>query len=142
MKVSSNDFKPNELMDKKFAYRDKNLSPHIQWADAPSATKSFALSCNDPDAPVGNWIHWLIINIPEDVNEIAQGGPVPGEELTNDYGKKGYGGPAPPSGTHRYVFKVYALDVEELKGIDKDSFDLKVNDHALDSAEIIGKYKA
>ena len=94
MKLISNDFKHNEKLDKKFSYRGENISPHLKWEEIPKDTKSFALSCNDPDAPVGDWIHWLIYNIPSSVNEIPQGGPISGIELENDYGKKGYGGPA------------------------------------------------
>ena len=94
MKLISNDFTHNETMDKKFSFRADNISPHLQWEDAPNQAQSFALSCNDPDAPVGDWIHWLVYNIPVEINEISQGGPVPGTELKNDYGKGGYGGPA------------------------------------------------
>ncbi|MHA1294900.1 MAG: YbhB/YbcL family Raf kinase inhibitor-like protein [Promethearchaeota archaeon] len=141
MKILSNDFKHNELMDKKFSYRDRNLSPHLKWENAPNNTKSFALSCNDPDAPVGDWIHWYVINIPANINEIPQGGPVPGEEIKNDFGQKGYGGPAPPSGTHRYFFRVYALDVEKLEGVKKNNFKDKVKKHTIETAEIIGLYK-
>ena len=141
MKLISSDFKHNELMDKKFSYRADNKSPHLKWEDAPADTKSFALSCNDPDAPVGDWIHWYIINIPANTTEIAQGGPIPGEELENDFGQKGYGGPAPPSGTHRYFFRVYALDIEKLKSVDKKKFIDNVKEHTIETAEIIGLYK-
>ena len=141
MELKSNDFKHNELMDKKFSYRDQNLSPHLRWENVPASTKSFAISCNDPDAPVGDWIHWFIINIPVGITEIPQGGPIPGEELKNDFGQKSYGGPAPPSGTHRYFFRVYALDVEKLEGVKKNSFKEKVKEHTIESAEIIGLYK-
>jgi Raf kinase inhibitor-like YbhB/YbcL family protein len=141
MKLISKDFKHNELMDSKFSYRKGNVSPHIKWEDAPPDTKSYAISCDDPDAPVGDWIHWIICNIPQDVNEIPQGGPIPGTELKNDYGQKGYGGPAPPSGTHRYFFRVFALNTEKLDDINKRNFMQKVKDHTIDSAEIIGLYK-
>jgi len=142
MKLTSNDFKHNELLDAKFSYRRGNISPHLKWEDFPTKTKSFAISCNDPDAPVGDWIHWLISNISKDVNEIPQGGPAPGIELKNDYGQKAYGGPAPPSGTHRYFFRVYALDVEKLDDINKKNFKQKVKEHTIESAELIGLYKA
>ena len=141
MKLTSNDFKQNQLMDKKFSYRNKNLSPHLKWEKVPGGVKSFAISCNDPDAPVGDWIHWLIVNIPNNIREIPQGGPIKGLELQNDFGKKGYGGPAPPSGTHRYFFKVYALDVPKLDVQGKKKFFKEVDDHTIDSAEIIGLYK-
>jgi len=142
MKLTSNDFTHNKLLDAKFSYRRGNISPHLKWEDFPAKTKSFALSCNDPDAPVGDWIHWLICNISKEVTEIPQGGPVSGIELKNDYGQKGYGGPAPPSGTHRYFFTVYALDVEKLDDINKKNFKQKVKEHTIESAELIGLYKA
>ncbi|MFX1445614.1 MAG: YbhB/YbcL family Raf kinase inhibitor-like protein [Promethearchaeota archaeon] len=142
MKLISDDFKQKQSMDKKFSFRAGNISPHLRWEDAPSQTKGFALSCNDPDAPVGDWIHWLICNIPANVNEIPQGGPIPGTELENDYGEVGYGGPAPPSGTHRYFFRIYALDVEYLEGITKKNFQKKIKEHTIESAELIGLYSA
>jgi len=142
MKLTSNDFKHKELMDRKFSYRGNNLSPHLEWKDAPGETKSFAISCNDPDAPVGDWIHWLVIEIPASTTEIPQGGPVPGKELKNDYRQLGYGGPAPPSGTHRYFFRVYALNIEKLEGISKNNFIDKIKQHTIESTELIGLYKA
>ena len=141
MKLTSSDFKHKELMDRKFSYRGDNLSPNLKWEDVPGEVKSFALSCNDPDAPVGDWIHWLVYNIPADKVEIPQGGPVPGIEVKNDYGQTGYGGPAPPSGTHRYFFRIYALDVDKLEGINEDNFMTNVKEHTIESAEIIGLYK-
>ena len=139
MKLNSNDFKHNQLMDKKFSYRNKNLSPHLKWEKAPEKTKSFALSCIDPDG--GDWIHWLVKDIPSNIREFQQGGPVKGVELQNDFGKKGYGGPAPPSGTHRYFFRIYALDVAKLEAGGKRKFLEEVEDHTLDSAELMGLYK-
>ena len=140
MKLVSNDFEPNAKMDKKFSYRGKNISPHLKWEEIPDKTKSFALSCNDPDAPAGDWIHWLVINIPSDVKEISQGGQVPGIQLVNDFGEKGYGGPAPPSGTHRYFFKIHALDVEKLEGVTKNNFRDKFKNHLIESTQLIGLY--
>ena len=142
MKLMSNDFKHNEMMDRKFSYRGGNVSPHLKWEEVPNNTKSFALSCNDPDAPIGDWVHWYVVNIPGKTREIPQSGPVPGEELKNDYGKKEYGGPAPPSGTHRYFFRIYALDITELTGVDKGNFQTEVKKHAIETAEIIGLYKS
>ncbi len=141
MKLSSNDFKHNGFLDNKFGYKNKNISPHLKWEKIPAGTKSFALSCNDPDAPAGDWIHWLVVNIPLSTTEIPQGGPVPGTELLNDFGKKGYGGPAPPSGTHRYFFKIYALDKTKLDGVNKKNFFEIIDENSLESAEIIGQFK-
>ena len=140
MKIVSNDFSDEEFLDKKFGYRRENISPHLEWKDFPNDTKSFVLMCDDPDA--GNWLHWAVVNIPQDISEISQGGPIPGVELKNDFGKKGYGGPAPPSGTHKYSFRIYALDVNKLEDVNKNNFMHKINDHILDSAEIVGLYKS
>ncbi len=141
MKLISNDFKHNEMMDSKFTCDGEDISPHLKWDDVPDDTKSFAISCNDPDAPIGDWIHWYIQNIPADVNEIPQGGPVPGVEVTNDFRKTSYGGPCPPSGTHRYFFRVYALDVEKFERDNKKHFIEHVKKHTIESAELIGLYK-
>lgn len=142
MKLMSNDFKHNQLMDKKFSYRDKNVSPHLRWEGVPAGTKSYALSCNDPDAPIGDWIHWLVYNIPVNVKEIPQGGPIPGVQVKNDFGQAAYGGPSPPSGTHRYVFRLYALKMEKIEGIkNKNNFMEKVKANTIETAEIIGLYK-
>ena len=73
MKLLSDDFEHNELMDKKFSYRGGNVSPHLKWKDIPSGAKSFAISCNDPDAPVGDWIHWLVHKIPANTTANTQG---------------------------------------------------------------------
>ena len=130
MKLISKDFKHKELMDTKFGYRKENLLPHLKWEDIPKDTKSFALLCSDPDA--GDWVHWMVINIPSNINEISQDGPVPGNELKNDFGKIGYGGPAPPSGTHRYIFQIFALNIEKLDNINKRNFMQNVKKHPSD----------
>lgn len=141
MKLISNDFKHNEMMDSKFTCDGEDVSPHLKWEDAPSESKSFAVSCNDPDAPGGDWIHWYVHDIPANVNEILQGGPVPGIEVKNDFGKASYGGPCPPGGTHRYFFRVYALNVEKLEGVSKRNFRESVKEHTIKLAELIGLYR-
>jgi Raf kinase inhibitor-like YbhB/YbcL family protein len=140
MILESNDIKNNSLMSEKFSYRKQNISPHLKWNAVPKDAKSYALSCIDPDG--GNWIHWIVYNIPYNVREIYQGGPVPGVELKNDFGKAGYGGPAPPFGTHRYIFRIYALGIEKLEGITKNNFMQEVKKNALAFAELIGLYKS
>ncbi len=102
-----------------FSCTGENVSPHLQWSGAPRGTKSFAVTCYDPDAPVG-WWHWLVFNIPADVSSLASGAsgaglPQGAVESITDFGAPGYGGPCPPEGEmHRYVFTVYALSVEKL----------------------------
>ncbi|HCM68304.1 MAG: hypothetical protein A2898_01835 [Candidatus Kerfeldbacteria bacterium RIFCSPLOWO2_01_FULL_48_11] len=139
MVAKSLDFSHNDLIPARFTCDGKNSSPHLTWYEAPEKTLSYALSCKDPDAPGGNWDHWLIVNIPRSVTEIPQG-QTAGEEIENDFGQTNYGGPCPPSGTHRYVFTIYALSVERLEGVTKEDFVEKVKEHSLDSAELIGLY--
>ena len=143
MEITSKDFKNNQAIPSIHTCDGKDISPHITWSGAPEGTKSFALTCIDPDAPTGDFIHWLAYNIPATTSEIPQGGPVPGgaREVTNDFGKKSYGGPCPPSGTHRYFFTIYALKVSDLGTVSKDDFLKKVKENQFASAEIIGLYK-
>ena len=124
--VVSNDVRHGEPKPDTFAHSSvggANLSPHLSWSGFPAATKSFAVSCFDPDAPTpsGFW-HWNLVNIPVSVTELAQGAGDPANDnettfsVRSDYGTKGYGGAAPPAGDrpHRYFFAVHALDVEKL----------------------------
>ena len=143
MEIVSKDFKHNQSIPPIHTCDGKDLSPHLAWSGAPEGTKSFALSCIDPDAPMGDFIHWLVYNIPATVSEIPQAGPLPAgaKEVANDFGKKPYGGPCPPSGTHRYFFTIYALRVGDLGVVNKKDFLKKVKENKLTSAEIIGVYK-
>ena len=96
----------------------------------------------DPDAPGGTFIHWLVYDIPKDVRSIEWGGlPVGAKQVKNDFGKERYGGPCPPSGTHRYYFRLYALDIDHLRDINKGNFFKLVDEHALAKAELMGTYK-
>ncbi len=137
MKIESQDL--GELVPEKFTCDGEDISPSLSWSDAPDQTKSFAILVHDPDAPSGDWVHWIVYDIPEDINSISQG-EVPGEQAKNDFGKKEYGGPCPPSGTHRYFFVVYALDAENLEISDKDDFFKKMEEHALAKAELVSRY--
>lgn len=99
----------------------KNISPPLTWSDVPEGTKSFALSVIDPHPVAGNWVHWIVVDISPELEGLAEGAsgkimPKNSKELVNSFGKPGYGGPQPPSGTgdHPYVFTLYALDVESL----------------------------
>ena len=143
MEITSKDFKHNQSIPSIHTCDGKDLSPHLAWSGAPEGTKSFALTCIDPDAPVGDFIHWLVYNIPATVSEIPQAGPLTAgvQEVENDFGKRPYGGPCPPSGTHRYFFTIYALKVNNLGKVSKGDFLKKVNENQLASAEIIGLYQ-
>jgi Raf kinase inhibitor-like YbhB/YbcL family protein len=123
--VTSQDVTDGQEMEKIFAYPGaggENLSPHLSWSGFPSGTRSFAVTCFDPDAPTpsGFW-HWLAVNLPASVTELPRGAgtlslPGDGIALRNDYGEMGYGGPFPPAGdrSHRYYFVVHAVDVDGL----------------------------
>lgn len=140
MRIWSNDFSEGQPIPEKCAYRNENLSPHLAWEDVPDGTKSLALICNDPDAPVGDWIHWLVHGIPAGVQEMTSGGRPPGVQVTNDFGISDWGGPAPPFGTHRYFFTLYALSVPALENVEKNNFQEMCENHKLESAQTIGTY--
>lgn len=126
----------------------KDISPPISWSGLPDGTKTLALISDDPDAPMGTWVHWVIYNIPASWNGLPEGFPAVEEtkegirQGLNDFRKIGYGGPCPPSGTHRYFFKLYALDTElPLKpGATKMELLRAMKGHILASAELIGLY--
>ncbi|MFC1617737.1 YbhB/YbcL family Raf kinase inhibitor-like protein [Patescibacteria group bacterium] len=142
MQLTSQNFTPEQVIPKGLTCDGEDKSPQLSWSSFPANTKSFALSCIDPDALGGNWAHWLIINMPISVTSLEQGAVLEtrGIEVENDFSKKEYGGPCPPSGEHRYVFTIYALDVPTLMGITKDGFASHVEQHALDKAELVGRY--
>ncbi len=143
MEITSTDFKANQSIPVIHTCDGQDLSPQLSWSGIPEGTKSLALSCIDPDAPRGDFIHWLVYDIPTTTKGIAQSGPLPSgaREVLNDFGKKEYGGPCPPSGTHHYFFTIYALKIEKLGDVSKENFLKKVKDNALTSAQIVGFYK-
>jgi Raf kinase inhibitor-like YbhB/YbcL family protein len=130
-----------------------DVSPPLKWSGVPEAAKSLALVVEDPDAPRGTWTHWVLFDIPADVGELPQGVPTEGRvELgpggkaarqgKNDFGKTGYGGPCPPSGTHRYVFRIYALGTELGlgPGTTRDQLLRAVKGHVLAEGRLTGRY--
>ncbi len=133
--VKSNDLKdgekmPNGQVFNGMGYQGDNLSPHLSWEHAPAGTKSFAITCYDPDAPTGSgWWHWGVANLPVDQHELPTGAgsnkgglPAGAVQTRTDFGKAGYGGAAPPQGeNHRYIFTVYALDVDALEVSEESS---------------------
>jgi len=142
MKLKSKDFLDNSSIPPEFTCDGRNISPQLSWEDVPEETKSFALAVTDPDAPGGTWIHWLVYDISKELREIKQATlPKGAKEVENDFGRKSYGGPCPPSGTHRYFFTVYALDIEHLEGVSKRNFFDIVEGHSIEKAEIKGLYK-
>lgn len=149
MTITSSAFKEGEMIPSKYTCDGDDISPQLYWSGVPENTKSFALINDDPDAPAGDWVHWIIFNIPGSVNELAE--KIPSDKIldngtkqgTNDFGKIGYGGPCPPGGTHRYYFKLYALDVylDRDAGISKKELLNAMEGHILAEAHLMGKYK-
>jgi hypothetical protein len=142
MKMNSKDFEDNGNIPSEFTCDGRDISPQLSWEEAPAETKSFALSVTDPDAPGKTWIHWLVYDIPTNVRSIDHGSlPKGAKQVENDFGMKNYGGPCPPSGTHRYIFTIYALDAERLEGVSKRNFFSEVEKHMLGKAVLKGLYR-
>ena len=142
MKLISNAFEHEGNIPSKFTCQGDDINPDLHWAGIPKGTKSFALIVDDPDAPMGTWVHWLVSNIPYDARHISENSVPPGAvQVKNDFRKENWGGPCPPSGTHRYFFKLYALDTSSLKANNKKSFYSKVKKHALAEAVLMGRYR-
>jgi len=143
MKITSLVFKNNEKIPAKYTCDGKNINPPLEIFDIPKNAKSLTLIMDDPDAPRGTWTHWLVWNIDPAIKEIAeQNAPVDATEGTTSFGKPGYGGPCPPSGTHRYFFKLYALDVKLNlpSSTDKTVLEKTIKRHILAKEELIGLY--
>ena len=147
--LTSKDFEDGDRLPDAQVYDKGNASPQLAWSGAPEGTKSFAITCFDPDAPTGSgfW-HWTVANIPADVTEIAAGGPLPkgAVEGRTDFGEPGYGGAAPPPGhgPHRYIFTVFAVDGEELPVTPEDSgakYGFNLHFHTLEKASITAIYE-
>ncbi len=149
MKLSSTAFEPGASIPKKFTCDGADVSPALAWSDAPAGTQSFALIADDPDAPVGTWVHWVLYDLPGATRDLPEGVakqeqlPNGARQGRNDFGKIGYGGPCPPRGpAHRYFFKLYALDVKlNLKpGAPKSDVERAMKGRILVQAELIGRY--
>jgi len=149
IKVTSPAFEEGGLIAAKYTCDGSDVSPPLRWDGVPEGAKSIALISDDPDAPVGTWVHWVLFNLPADVRELAEGVPAD-ETLANgarqgitDFGRIGYGGPCPPSGTHRYFFKIYALDTEIplAAGASKRELLAAMEGHILGQGQLIGRYK-
>jgi Raf kinase inhibitor-like YbhB/YbcL family protein len=147
--LTSTAFSAGETIPKKFTCEGPDVSPRLSWGDPPAKTQSFALVMDDPDAPAGTWVHWVLYDVLADAKELPESVPKQ-EQLSNgawqgrnDFGKIGYGGPCPPPGKpHRYFFKLYALDSKlGLKaGATKADLERAMKGHILAQAELIGKY--
>ena len=148
LKVTSTSFAQGAMIPSRYTCDGSDVSPQLSWTKGPEGTKSYALISDDPDAPVGTWVHWVMYNIPagmtslrEDIPKVKQleNGALQGK---NDFGSYGYRGPCPPGGTHRYCFKIYALDIllGAGPGLTKKQLLKDMEKHILAQGELVGKY--
>lgn len=138
--ITSKSFKDGELIPKKHTCQGQDVSPELSWTNSPNGTKSFALICNDPDASCGTWTHWLVKNIPPTTTSIPEDSLI-GEEVITSWGSKKWKGPMPPSGTHHYFFKLYALSVDKMNATTLAAFYKECESFKIGEAVLLGKYK-
>jgi Raf kinase inhibitor-like YbhB/YbcL family protein len=144
LQITSPAFQNNGHIPRQYTCDGKDINPALTIAGAPQGAKSMALICDDPDAPGGGWVHWVLWNIDPNVKEIKEDTvPQGAVEGMNDFGKHSYGGPCPPLGTHRYFFKVYALDtmLNISPNSTKADMEKAMKGHILAEGRLIGLYK-
>ncbi|HMG35573.1 MAG TPA: YbhB/YbcL family Raf kinase inhibitor-like protein [Blastocatellia bacterium] len=149
LELSSSAFESGQPIPAKYTCDGQDVSPPLKWTGAPQSTKSFALICQDPDAPGGTWTHWVVYNLPSDVTEISEGmptiekaagGPV---QAKNDFARVGYGGPCPPPGpVHHYQFRLFALDsrLDTPAGSTRKQVEDAMKGHVVGQGELVGTY--
>jgi len=149
IKITSKAFAEAGMIPRKHTCDGEDVSPPLAWTGVPHGANSMALINDDPDAPMGTWVHWVLYDLPPSVGGLGEAVP-PDKELRNgakqgrnDFRKIGYGGPCPPSGTHRYYFKIYALDVMLglPAGATKADLLKAMQGHILAEGQLMGKYK-
>jgi Raf kinase inhibitor-like YbhB/YbcL family protein len=149
LEITSSAFSEDTMIPTRYTCDGPDVSPDLAWSGVPDTAQSLALVCDDPDAPMGTWVHWVLFNIPAGTSGLPAEIPPDavlengGRHGTNDFGRLGYGGPCPPGGTHRYFFKLYALDTEPdlASGITKAQLLEAMEGHILAEAQLMGKYK-
>ncbi len=151
IEVTSTAFEQGMTIPKQYTGDAQDQSPPLRWSEPPSGTRSIALICDDPDAPAGTWVHWVLFDLPAQTRELEEGVPATGrlpsgaKQGKNDFGNIGYGGPAPPKGkAHRYFFKLYALrlgSVDLAPGATKSQLEHAINGHVLAQGQLVGTYK-
>ncbi|MDH3769973.1 MAG: YbhB/YbcL family Raf kinase inhibitor-like protein [Nitrospirota bacterium] len=151
--LGSSAFAHDGEIPRKYTCEDQDISPPLSWSGVPDGTKSFALIVDDPDAPDPNaprmtWVHWVLYNLPSTTRELPESAtrevlPAGTKEGTNDWKRRGYGGPCPPIGRHRYFHKLYALDaaLTDLGTATKPQLERAIEGHVLARAELIGTYQ-
>jgi Raf kinase inhibitor-like YbhB/YbcL family protein len=149
LQLTSKAFRDGQQIPKKYTCSGQDVSPDLEWSGAPPETKSFALIVDDPDAPAGVWVHWVLYDLPAELHHLPEGMPADRElrngarQGKNDFGKFGYGGPCPPSGPpHRYFFKMYALrEKTGLKaGANKADLEQAMKGKTIEQATLTGKF--
>src|SRR6266542_7053683 len=146
IKLTSAAFKEGQTIPRQYTCDGANVSPPLEWSGLPTTAKTVAIVCDDPDAPAGTWVHWVLYNLPADKIGLVENTPATenlsggGMQGTNDFKKIGYGGPCPPSGTHRYFFKLYALESElSLKpGATKADVEKGMEGHIVSQGQLMG----
>jgi Raf kinase inhibitor-like YbhB/YbcL family protein len=151
LELKSEAFVNGQSIPAKYACTGRNISPPLTWSDPPAGTQSFALIVDDPDAPMGIWVHWVLYNIKPDRRSLQEDLPVTGKNIDpeavfvgkNSSGTIGYDGPCPPSGTHRYYFRLYALDttISLLPGATRDKILQEMEGHILAQSELMGTFR-
>ena len=142
MKITSPAFQQGGNIPSKFSCDGGNTNPPLQLSDVPSEAKSLVLIVDDSDAPGGSFTHWAVWNISPETTAIAEGSTPKGVQGTNDFGKSGYGAPCPPSGAHRYYFKIFALDrqLDLSSGARRGQLDAAMKGHVVAEGELMGRY--
>jgi len=147
--ISSAAFAEGQQIPVKYTCDGEDISPPLKWEAVPDGTKSIALICDDPDAPMGTFVHWVLYNLPPETRELpenmsSQAALSNGtRQGTTSFGRTGYGGPCPPGGTHRYYFKIYALDAEidpGRPGFKKEDLLKAMKGHILAEGQLMGRY--
>lgn len=151
MKITSRAFSEGAPIPRQYTGDGADVSPPLQWTDVPEGTRCFALVCDDPDAPSGTWVHWVLYDLPAQSRDLPEGVPRQKDLASgarqglNDFGKVGYGGPAPPRGrgAHRYFFRLYALDAATglQAGARKQDLLKAIKGHVLAEAQLMGTYE-
>ena len=148
MNITSSAFGNEEKIPSRYTCDGRDLSPPLAWEKVPQKAESLVLICDDPDAPMGTWVHWVLYDLEPRLSGLPEGvepvehPAVGGTQGKNDFGRLGYGGPCPPSGTHRYFFKLYALDttLNLPAGKTKSQVMKAIQGHVLDEAVLMGTY--
>jgi Raf kinase inhibitor-like YbhB/YbcL family protein len=149
IQLTSTAFCDGAMIPIRYTCDGEDVSPPLSWSGLPAGTRYLTLICDDPDAPVGTWDHWVLFNIPATATGLPEDVPAKASlddgsvHGNNSWGRPGYGGPCPPGGTHRYFFKLYALDTElNLKtGATKSQLVKAMEGHILAQGQLMGKYR-